>query len=243
VLENKFNILTISESWLDNSVTNLELEIPGYGLYHVDRQDKKGGGVCVYILQNYKTEVLWDISGILDAGFHQLWITVQVHNLRSFVICTVYRPPDVPVRCFDTYLTPSFIAASLHNKPIHITGDLNCNLLNPDNPDSGALLEFCHSYNLSQMVKTPTQVTASTETLIDVILFSNAQQVHETIIKPCSISDHDIVCATLHLKNQGQKPTYVITRSFKHYWPNQFLADVSQVPWSFWMFSMTLKIN
>ena len=61
VLENKFDVLTISESWLDNSVTNLELEIPGYDLYLVDRLDKKGGGVCVYILQSYKTEVLSDI--------------------------------------------------------------------------------------------------------------------------------------------------------------------------------------
>lgn len=102
MLENTLDILTISESWLDNSVTNLELEIPGYDLYRVDRQDKKGGGVCVYILQSYKTEVLWDISGISDTGFHQLWIKVQVRNLRSLVICTAYRPPDVPVRCFDT---------------------------------------------------------------------------------------------------------------------------------------------
>ena len=75
-------------------------------------------------------------------------------------------------------------------------------------------------------------MTASTETLIDVILSSNAQQVWETIVKPCSMSDHDIVLHTLHLKNQCQKPTYVTTRSFKHYQPDQFLADVSQVPWS-----------
>ena len=185
MLENKFDILTISESWLDNSVTNLELQIPGYDLYRVDRQDKKGGGVFVYILQSYETEVLWDISGLSDAGFHQPWIKVQVHNIRSFVICTAYRPPDVPVRCFDTDLTPSLIAASLHNKPIHILGDLNCNLLNPKNPDSRALLDFCHLYNLSQMVTTPTRVTASTETLIDVILSSNEQQVQETTVKPC----------------------------------------------------------
>ena len=232
VLENKFDVLTISESWSDNSVTNLELEIPGYDLYRVYRYDKKGSGVCVYILQNYKTEVLSDISGISDAGFNQLWIKVQVRNLSSLVICTIYRPPDVTVRCFDTDLTPSFIAASLHNKPIHILGDLNCNLLNPENPDSGALLEFCRFYNLSQMVKAPTRVTAYTETLIDVLLSSNEQQVRETTVKPCSVSDHDIVCATLRLKNQRQKPTYITTRSFKYYRPDQFLADVSQVPWS-----------
>ena len=66
-----------------------------------------------------------------------------------------------------TELTPSFIAASLHNKTIYILGDLNCNLLNLENPDSRALLDFCRLYNLSQMVKTPTRVTPSTETLID----------------------------------------------------------------------------
>ena len=67
LLENKFDILTMSESWVDNFVTNLELEIPGYDLRRVDRWDKKGGGVCVYILQSYKNEVLSDISGISDA--------------------------------------------------------------------------------------------------------------------------------------------------------------------------------
>ena len=40
------------------------------------------------------------------------------------------------------------------------------------------------------------------------------------------------VCATLRLKNQRQKPTYITTRCFKHYRPDQFLVDVSQVPWS-----------
>ena len=82
------------------------------------------------------------------------------------------------------------------------------------------------------MVKAPTRVTAYTETLIDVILSSNEEQVRETTVKQCSISNHDIVCATLRLKNQRQKPTYITTRSFKNYRPDQFLADVSQIPWS-----------
>ena len=232
MLENKFDIFNIFESWLDSSVTNLEQEIPSYDLYRVDRQNKKGCGVCFYILHSYKIEVLWDISGISDAGFHQLWIKVQVRNLRSVIFCTAYRPPDVPVTCFDNDLTPSLIAASLLNKPIYILADLNCNLLIPENPDSKALLDFSRMYNLSQMVQSPTRVTDSTESLIDVILSSNEQQVQETIVKPCSVSDHDIVCATLRLKNQRQKPTYITTRSFKRYQPDQFHGDISKVPWS-----------
>ena len=32
ILENKFDIFTISETWLNSSVTDLEIEIPGYEL-------------------------------------------------------------------------------------------------------------------------------------------------------------------------------------------------------------------
>lgn len=43
---------------------------------------------------------------------------------------------------------------------------------------------------------------------------------------------YHIVCPTLRLKSQRQKPTYITTRNFKHYRPNHFLADALQVPWS-----------
>ena len=43
---------------------------------------------------------------------------------------------------------------------------------------------------------------------------------------------YHIVCPTLRLKSQRQKPTYITTRNFKHYQPDQFLADALQVPWS-----------
>lgn len=72
-----------------------------------------------------------------------------MRNFRSLIICTGYKPPDVPVRCFDTDLTPSRVATLLYSKAMHILGDLNCNLLNPGNPYSGALIEFFRLYNLS----------------------------------------------------------------------------------------------
>ena len=33
--ENDFDIFTVSETWLDNSVTDLEVEIPGYDVYRI----------------------------------------------------------------------------------------------------------------------------------------------------------------------------------------------------------------
>ena len=36
ILSNKLDMFTISESWLDASVSDLEIEVPGYNIYRVD---------------------------------------------------------------------------------------------------------------------------------------------------------------------------------------------------------------
>ena len=49
---------------------------------------------------------------------------------------------------------------------------------------------------------------------------------------PISISDHDLVYATLQLKKERKKPVYVNARSFRQYNPNSFFQDMSYAPWS-----------
>lgn len=133
---------TLSETWLNSSITNLELEIPGYNLYRIDRNTKTGGGVGVSVLQTYKVKVFDNLSNISDNGLHQLWINLQVRNLKSIIICIIYRPPDSPLTCFDTDLTPSLITASLQNKPIYILGDGNYNTVDLDCREAIALATF-----------------------------------------------------------------------------------------------------
>ena len=48
VVNKKMDILAISESWLNSSTSNAEVEIIGYKLHRLDRLHKKGGGVCIY---------------------------------------------------------------------------------------------------------------------------------------------------------------------------------------------------
>ena len=97
------------------------------------------------------------------------------------------------------------------NKPIYILGDLNCNLLNSSDPASQALVNFCTSFNLSQMITQPTRVTESSATLIDVILTSHENLIIDTKVMPSSISDHDLIYAVLKLKRQRPKPVYITT--------------------------------
>ena len=63
---------TVSETWLDSCVTDLEVEVPGYDVYRLDHQETTGGGVCAYVGESYKTENLQDLSFISSTYFHQL---------------------------------------------------------------------------------------------------------------------------------------------------------------------------
>ena len=86
--EKKYAILAISESWLNSSVKNAEVEIDGYSLSRLDRprnmKNEFGGGVCAYMRKTLKSKVLKDLSGISDTGFHQLWMQVQHKTLSHF---------------------------------------------------------------------------------------------------------------------------------------------------------------
>lgn len=44
--ESKASVIAISKTWIDNSVTDIEISIEGY---HILRS---GGGVCVYVRSN-----------------------------------------------------------------------------------------------------------------------------------------------------------------------------------------------
>ena len=173
-----------------------------------------------------------DISNVATNSFHLLWLNVQVKNMKSVLVCAIYRPPDVSIDCFDTDHSPNLVTASSLNKPIYIIRDINCSLLKPNIPGSVALMNFCRMFNLTQMVSSPTRVTDSTATLLDVIITSNANQFREVKIIECSVSDHDLVYAILRLKKQLSKPVYITTRYFKHYHPEAFYEDIEQAPWS-----------
>ena len=46
VNDENVDVLAVSESWLNSSTTNAEVDISGYKIYRLDRKHKKGGGVC-----------------------------------------------------------------------------------------------------------------------------------------------------------------------------------------------------
>ena len=120
VIEKDFDIFTISETWLNKTVTDVEVEIPGYMIYRLDRDKKLGGGVCAFVKEGYKTERLNELSSISESGLHQMWLKIQIGNRKSFIVCTVYRQPDAALNCFEDDFGETVISPLSLNKDIYI---------------------------------------------------------------------------------------------------------------------------
>ena len=55
--DNVHNIFVESESWLNSTISNAEVEIQGYKLSRLDRKKKPGGGVRVYTRTSLKVKI------------------------------------------------------------------------------------------------------------------------------------------------------------------------------------------
>jgi hypothetical protein len=224
ITEKDFDIFTISETWLNKTVTDVEVEIPGYMICQLDRENKLGGGVCAFVKEGYKVDRLCELLLISESGLHQLWwLKIQNGNHKSFIVCSVYRPPDTTLNCFEDDFSDSVISALALNKDIYILGDLNCNLLNTCDQGAQMLSNFCTAFNFTQVINEPTRITESSKSLID-ILVSNKNAIKESSVLPVYI--------VLGLNKTLSKPVYITTHSFKHYDCDAFNHNISLAPWS-----------
>ena len=83
VNESKFDIITLSETWLKNDKHLLEyVSLPGYKFSYRNRDEKRGDGVGVYIKDCITYKIRNDIIR-LDNSLEHLWIEVKSKNKKS----------------------------------------------------------------------------------------------------------------------------------------------------------------
>ena len=129
--------------------------------------------------------------------------------------------------CLNELLKPNFTIALTSNKPIIVLGDLNCNLLQ-NCPENKALVNFVSDLNLKQLITSPTtRITDTCSSLIDVVMVSTPDLVHESGIMTHTISDHLPVYVMLKLKRPKPPPCYVTLRSYTKYNSELFSIDLA----------------
>ena len=136
-----FDVIALSETWL-NLYDNLDvLNLVGYDLCSKTRQNKRGGGVAMYIRNDIRFEVLDNISCSIDNVLECICVKLYLSLKRSIIVSCLYRRPGSTINT-----TIDFIEKNVSGKKcdLYICGDFNVNLLTYDNHNDTQI--FLHSF-------------------------------------------------------------------------------------------------
>ena len=213
------HVLILTESKLDLTIPDNNIEIPGY--HHPIRHDRTengrhGGGCLMYILNTitYKHNI-----NKQSDKFQHIWVDIKVKN-KTIAVNTFYRPPNETAEDHEVFL--EFSEALLSDLSEHeadikvIASDMNfgnCYCLNPNldfKPLDNSAPELFSSFNFQQLIDIPTRVcstsVSTTISLIDLLFVDSQDLVEEFGLLP-SIADHAGLLLCLNLKLKPRKNT------------------------------------
>ena len=128
-LDNKtFDVLTFSETWLDDTFQDAEIALPGFTCIRWDRIVKKIGhvGLAAYVREGLPFRIRHDI----DSGINEcLWIELNHVTCQPTLICCAYRAPEAVFSEFISNLYNGTSSINLDKCDLVLLGDLNVNML------------------------------------------------------------------------------------------------------------------
>ena len=124
-LDVKFSIVGITETWLQNSAHNVDIN--GYYFVFKNRSFKSGRGVGLYVSNDLNFKIREDIRVPNEELMEPLFIEILRPQGKNIIVGIIYRPPNQSVDNFNEIL----VKISRKNKICYLMGDFNLNLLMP----------------------------------------------------------------------------------------------------------------
>ncbi len=209
-----FDILTLSETWLDGSITDDQLKLDGYNLIRKDR-NRHGGGVAVFIRNDIHFKVCEEYS---NDSYEVIWLHVYFGS-KKVLFGTVYVPPE---SSSDQSLNFTQYLESVVDRnsqslalPVIITGDFNAKSRQwfqdqSYNVMGSKLYDFVQNNNMVQLISDPTRITPTGSSLLDLIITDSPAKVKSYGVEsPLYLCDHCPIWATFDFKET--KKTFLKT--------------------------------
>ncbi|VEN38354.1 unnamed protein product [Callosobruchus maculatus] len=135
---------------------------------------------------------------------------------RSFIFGTLYRPPSKNVSEFLINLEDNLIESFLNSNDIICGGDINIDFMDCQNKHVQAFCDCLEMFNLTQIVDSPTRITKTSSSLIDVIVVPKDINVStKGAVDIGCVSDHLLVYCGLDLKCAVPDVKHSRFRNFK----------------------------
>ncbi len=230
-----FSIIGLTETWLNtNNAENFNLK--GYEHVYNCRQEKRGGGVSLYLkseLQFAERKDLSKSNSIMESIFVEMDKNSSGLG-KKVVIGNIYKPPNTDINEFITQLSPILNKISREKKLFYLMGDFNINLLNT--ATHGPTQEFInnmYSHSIYPTINKPTRITKYSATLIDNIFTNNVNSLNTAQgILFTDISDHLPVFHIIEIQNNNTvKDKSITVRLMNENRTESFVRNVSDYDW------------
>lgn len=220
---NKPDIITLSETWLNSSVSDNEINLSNYVIYRYDRCSR-GGGVAIYVSIGLVSELI--IPMVDPLYFESIFVKVVFHSNKCIIIGSIYRPPSSPAETLNCLI--STINSVFGRNELILLGDFNKNWLDTSSDKEKNIF---NSLNLTQLITEPTRITSRTQSLLDWILVSHPNRFLRAGVMSDCLSDHSIKFCVWKIKVPKLPPRLIKIRQYKKFNLDFFINDLISVNW------------
>ncbi|CAG4965395.1 unnamed protein product [Colias eurytheme] len=184
-------MIVVSECSISTEVSNL-FNIPGYVMYSKLRDNKRGGGILVYV-RNY---LKFTEKTVPSNTFENLCGTLSLGN-KSTEVVAIYRPPSSNKTQFIHELRKLLSAVNKSTcKDVIVLGDINIDLKDSKNDTRDNYLDMLSEFGLMCGISNYTRIESRdnkiTKSCIDHI-FTRTDDTSYTAAVDTVLADHKIV--------------------------------------------------
>ena len=186
-IEIPFTCIMVSETWLNDF--KLVPHLDGYNFVGMNRPNKIGGGVGIYVLGSLNYKHRDDLSfakDSIEATFVELLCASS-----NIIIGSIYRAPNSSHEEFLEEMEITICKMQQEQKMIFMGGDLNINFFElGKNQACDKFLDMLLSSGLMPTISKTTRLSVECESLIDNILTNCDLKIQSGVFVDDRISDH-----------------------------------------------------
>ena len=238
--DNDIDIIGLSETRLDETVRDSDVNINGYNIYRNDR-NTNGGGVAIYVKESLSEPTVKIKSDKLEL----VALEFTPNHAKPFLVMCWYRPPTSGVddASFEN-LRDILRKVDKEEKEMILIGDTNCDFKNNQNANAKKLKTIYSEFQFTQLINKYTRVAITTneqneqkttKTLIDHFSTTSPRYILRADVLRIGMVDHYMVYAIRKInawRLKKKKPKIIESRSLSRYNKELFRNDLRQIDWS-----------
>ena len=231
-----FKVIALSETAIN--ATSINYNIPNYSCEMNIRENRKGGGVSLYVHNTFQYKVRNDLQlgGVVNSVFVEL-LKSTTNSKHNIIYGCIYRPPSMSLSVFNELLLDMLGKILSENKYVYIFGDFNVNTMSSviGNANTQEFKDIFSSNYCLPLITKPTRVTNSCSSLIDNIYSNvpiNTGKCNSGILE-VSISDHYAIFAIDNSTHTKANASNVTKRSFCNKNIENFKRCLTNQSWDF----------